>query len=540
MSTILAILFIAAATIAVIFYANGYRIGRDGVVEVTGVLTVKSNPSRSDISLNGNRDGKTTKTFSSLTGENEYTIEVEREGYHTWSKTLKIKPEKSTPLFAYLFNNEPERDSQFALEDQLLDIKSSKDFKSIFLLTVTPSEDSSESSETETVSNDGTQEVDQSAKIYRVWKFNTNQRFWDNSDNPQLIVETQIRALSDQSFMLSPGGEVALWTVETTLVETVESEDGGSKTEEKIEKKTYLIDTNSPTDSEDLEQIDLDPFYDEYQISWSNDSSYLILESGVEVLSLDIGDQSKVLLLRKSSEDGTSDVVWNTDEEGMFYHLEYSKDEEERTFSRIMQQELSGSKPEVIVKTIYSHGDNEFLSGELESLQTPFTNSPDNPRFAGTINRLDIIDHSELLVISTEFALYSYSLQDEKYILISKAPASYLETNPNSTKFIFTTEKQLGVFTFDKEEEDHTEEIGTKFILDMTEKIKDIYWHSNSEYIFYSDGESVRVVDDEGDNNFALVDLADSIFFTLSPSSEDILLLEEGKENQSIVRYTIH
>lgn len=536
LSSILSFLFIVAATIAVIFYANGYRIGRDGTVEITGVLTIKSSPGRSEVKLSSENEeskkGKTTKTFSSLPGDKVYQVEVTREEYYTWSKAVSIKPEKSTPLFAYLFRTDPERDLQAEIdkENLLLQSVTSEDRKKIFILTSLPVEGDAES------------------KIYRIWYFNNSPRFWDTSDNPRPIAELKEKGVTEINFLLSPDGEKILWSIKKdTIIETKHEESGEIVKSTQKDLNRYLFDSTSTHSESDLKEIDLSQFDDSYKIVWSKDSNYIMLESEDEILSFDTESEGKTLLIKKDK-NSNEKVIWNSGADSNFYYLQYKSISSETAVAQIMTQKLSGSKPESVINNIYiTLNSDSGISGELADLQEPFTSSPDGRRFVGKVSSINILDDEDGILIGTDKALYFYSLEDDKYILISQTASQYISSNFNSTKLLFSSNNgsEIGIFTFDKEDEDHTEEIGTKTLIntgsqDKTEVIQNIFWHSNSEYIFFEEHNQLKVIDDEGDNLLTLLTLDNVFHYSISTDSEKVVIVEDHDEANKIVTYTIH
>lgn len=118
LSLIFIILFLTAAP-AVILYAAGFKLGRNGFsIERTGMIIIDSRPRGAKIFLNG----KPLESFtSSLLNQNnfiatpakiknilpgEYKVSLELDGYWDWRKKLTVKPGAST--FAeniYLFKN---------------------------------------------------------------------------------------------------------------------------------------------------------------------------------------------------------------------------------------------------------------------------------------------------------------------------------------------------------------------------------------------------------------------------------------------------
>lgn len=99
------ILFVLVGTYLVIRYAKGDRLGTTGVVRGTGLLSANSFPTSAQVYINGHLTTATDNTLNLDPGE--YQIEIKKDGYHTWKKSLTITPEIVTPTNAQLFPTSP-------------------------------------------------------------------------------------------------------------------------------------------------------------------------------------------------------------------------------------------------------------------------------------------------------------------------------------------------------------------------------------------------------------------------------------------------
>lgn len=102
---VLALLFIATAPV-VIFYARGYRFNfQNGIFIYAGSITIKSNPQKIDIFLNGSPvSSKKLDLINSSYHINgvrpgEYLMEVSADGYKDWSKMVTIHSGISTEFW---------------------------------------------------------------------------------------------------------------------------------------------------------------------------------------------------------------------------------------------------------------------------------------------------------------------------------------------------------------------------------------------------------------------------------------------------------
>ena len=103
--SILASLFVYTGAVAIYLYANGWRLGDSNQLLVkTGVLTVQSSPSLADLYVNGEKEGRTSKSVSLPVGI--HSVLVKKNGYVEWKKDVEIKEQKSTPVYPWLIKKE--------------------------------------------------------------------------------------------------------------------------------------------------------------------------------------------------------------------------------------------------------------------------------------------------------------------------------------------------------------------------------------------------------------------------------------------------
>jgi len=97
--------FIFGGTFLMIRYAQGYRPTRTGTIKGTGLLSANSYPTAGEVYINGKLTTATDNTLNLDPGT--YDIEIKKDGYHTWSKKLKIEAELVTETNAQLFPTSP-------------------------------------------------------------------------------------------------------------------------------------------------------------------------------------------------------------------------------------------------------------------------------------------------------------------------------------------------------------------------------------------------------------------------------------------------
>jgi len=99
------ILFVVIGSFLTIRYAQGYRPTRQGTIKGTGLLNANSFPTGAEVYINGKLTTATDTTLNLDPGE--YQIELKKDGYHPWSKTLILEPELVVQTNAQLFPTSP-------------------------------------------------------------------------------------------------------------------------------------------------------------------------------------------------------------------------------------------------------------------------------------------------------------------------------------------------------------------------------------------------------------------------------------------------
>jgi len=518
-------IMVGIGTIITIAYAYGYRISFDErEIEKTGVLDVQTDPTNGQLYIEGELEGRTPKTVGSLP-EGSYNISVEKDGYVTWNKKVDIKAELSTPTYAHLFLEEKVEDSSYESQENLESVIYSKDLNHIFFVTATSTLPTQADSDNE------------SHKDIKIFDYVVNKNFWDLSNNPITLASVRVSKNSNYTLLPSDNGAYLLF----------------SETEPST--RYYLIKTN--LQNQELTPIALDYFGNGYEITWAADNKHLILQSSQDIYSYDISTEAVVLLDKKNE---GKEIVWTTAPYGIYYSVGEVEGDTENTsatdtastqsYFYIKGKNLDGTKitgansgsAEIIVDKIY-YKDNPTFIQTSDIANNPFTHSAYGTRFCGRIEEIYANPAGEGFVLKTEFALYWYSFETEKYILVTNDTNIFLEFSPDNEKFTYinkygTENASLNVFTMIKEDNDHTTKIGSKFLLSDLSMVDltSIRWLQNSYFVSFVESGTVELVDsaDNGDiedgntedavnlgisQNFSIIDIDGENFLTLDSLS---------------------
>lgn len=94
-------------TVLIILFAKGYWYNpQTGQVIRTGLLAVNSSPTGASIYVDNKLSNATNATIKLQMGT--YEVRIEKEGYQSWKKEIRIAEEMVTPIFALLTPSSPE------------------------------------------------------------------------------------------------------------------------------------------------------------------------------------------------------------------------------------------------------------------------------------------------------------------------------------------------------------------------------------------------------------------------------------------------
>lgn len=100
--TVLGLAFVAVGTYLAIRWGQGYRPTKEGL-KGTGLLAATSNPQGAQVFINGRLTTATDDTLNLPPGE--YQIEIKKDGYFTWQKTVNVEAELVTQTNTTLFSS---------------------------------------------------------------------------------------------------------------------------------------------------------------------------------------------------------------------------------------------------------------------------------------------------------------------------------------------------------------------------------------------------------------------------------------------------
>ncbi|MDY0096757.1 MAG: PEGA domain-containing protein [Candidatus Dojkabacteria bacterium] len=487
--SILASIFVYTGAVAIYFYANGWRLDPQGEIFIkTGVLTVQSDPSLANIYIEGKQEGRTPKSVSLPVGT--YNISAYRSGYVQWEKNIEIKEEKSTPVHPWLIKEKILESNMFSLSQKTYVnswINESQNY--IYFLTKQPLT---------------------TGLLYRyeLYRFDINTTFWDLGSNPKIVLTLDLPQESEIGLDLSPNGILAVLQI-TDATST----------------KSYLLDSTQSSNLASMDELNISAL-SSYKMSWSLNNQYLMFDSNTDLISYDISRQTRYLLIKKEEDKS---YIWSTDEQGYFYKVdENTENQNEDVYAYLLiQQQMDGSNSKVLVDDLYFQKDkgyiDQYKDDSKEGKYAPFTNSPQSTKSVGKLQSIRIHQGAKGIYLRTETSAYWYSMDNQKYYLISPYPSQFVQFSPDNYKLIFKDTQGYNVFTFNKQDGDHTVELGSKNIKGLDTDSTNVNWISNSSYIWYEKDNVLYIADKDGDNQVEILKELDTLkYFVITISSDKV------------------
>jgi len=487
-------LFLVAC--AIYFYANGYRLDifKQEITQ-NGVITVETSPFGADIYVNEKLVGKTPKSTSVEIGT--YHITVKKDGYYNWEKDIDILEGKSTPIFPWLIKQDPKYTTLWTSTGTIEKYWVNENNDRLLFLT-------------------------KEADGYTLWEYTLNPALWDFTTNPSEILRLDNNNID---ITLSPSGLQALLEI---------TEDTTSR--------YYILNTQALSQFSSLKALSIDT-EKSYEISWSNDNSYLMLDSVNGVYSYDIKSNQVTTLVEKLI---SQEYIWTTDEQGFFYIVEPIKDQAESAYTyNLKQMNLNATNPQFIINNFYFSSTDEYIKQYRNNgfTYSEFSSSPESTFSAGEVKYIHVNQQAQGVYIQTSLATYWFNIQTQKFMMISAYPAQFITFNEDHERLIFKDETQIGVFTFDKTEGDHTVNIGSKKIKNIADisKTSSLNWLTDSLNISYLQDEIIYITDVDGDNKSYIAKPSNLLSFLIRNSNNTLLTFTKDEENKfSITQLEIH
>jgi len=511
---LLIFLVIVGSTLLVIYYAKGYRINltdTDNIVVETGILHLRTEPSRANFWLSEDFTGRTSRIISSIPA-GEYTLDIWLEGYHGIKYDIEIFAQKSTPLSVFLFKEDPIEEIKSEIEGKVLDIHIDNSRHNVLILV------------------QELQEEEEVQKDYTVLRYQTNTRFWQLGNNPSEIFTFSTDINSEiEDFSVSNNSKNILLTISNQQEEILD------ENSEFLSAGKHLISLDTQTVLADIADIT------EQETKWTHDGENLLWkdeDNGINKLNL---KQPNLPILVYTPPEDTEIIYYDSCTNGEVYVLLKTQENAYVSLSRV-SEDLEES---FLVERIHYQNETRFLKDWKEKDEIPyqsFTNSPQSTLFVGQPKEFLISKENETILFKTEFAAYMYDIAEDKYVLINPYETEILSFSPNGKKIAFLSleNEKLGFFRFDKEESDYSIELGGNYVANYINKedCHDFAWHKNSQNIYYTCENALYATDIRTDGNINVVrEFGEKIMLA---NKDKVVTLNEEDEVTNIVEYAVN
>ncbi len=476
-------IFIFAGTLLTFYYAKGYRINiYNKAITKTGVLTVRTSPFLTDVYVGDKSIGLSTTSKGRTLDVGSYDIKVKKDGFHTWQKNVNIIEEKNSILDAWLNLENPKTSVVWNSEKiyQKHWVSKNND-TAIFLL-----KDSNDS--------------------YSLWTYRINSFFLNFNNNLTKVLEYEGKL----DIQPSPNCNKVILTV---------TDDTNQN------KKYYVIDTSSTTSLQNAQALNLEDFSD-YTVNWSNDNSYLVLESKEQILSYSLTNKNVSLLKKKNSEDERH--IWSTDENGFFYWVQKEQSETEGVYQySVEQMKLNGTNATKVITAIYFQSNTEYIEYYRNNsyIPTPSVASPENTKTVGQIIEISVNQKANGIFIKTTSATYWHNISTKKYLMISPYQVEIIGYSTNQDKLLYKNGDTYGVFTFNPDTANPIEDLGSKIVENISSHQR-IAWVYGHEYIYLLNNSNIYSMDKDGDNKNLIVNNTEIKDFITGGISEEIVTIQ--------------
>lgn len=490
-------ILIFTGTLLTFYYAKGYRINiYNKAITKTGVLTVKTSPFLTDVYVSDKSIGKSTTSKGRTLDVGSYNIKVKKDRFQTWQKNVNVVEEKNSILDAWLNLENPKTsvvwDSERIYQKHWV---SKNNDTAIFLL-----KDSNNS--------------------YSLWTYKINSFFLNFNSNLTKVLEYG----EEFDIQPSPNCSKAILTV---------------KNENEQNKKYYVIDTSSTTSLQNAQALDLENF-SEYTVNWSNDNSYLVLESKEQILSYSLTNRNISLLKKKNIEN--EKCVWTTDENGFFYWVQEEQSDTKDVYQySVEQMKLNGTNSMKVITAIYFQSNTEYIEYYRNNsyIPTPSVSSPENTKTVGEIIEISVNQKANGIFIKTTSATYWYNISTKKYLMISPYQVELIGYSTDQDKLLYKNGDTYGIFTFDPDVANPIEDLGSKVIENLSSHQR-IAWVYGHEYIYLLDKNNIHSMDIDGDNKNLIVNSTEIKDFITGSISEEIVTIQVTPTGRlELIKYSV-
>jgi len=475
----LAILFFLVAPL-IVLYSLGYRFDWETKkITQPGIFYFKVNPKNTQVYLNGKFKKKTDFFFGSALVENlppeKYAVEIKKEGFHSWEKTLEIKKRTATEAKNIILI--PKNPSFAILFKGVEKLFFSPDEKKIILkeLETAPPE--------ETVPTNKLNESE-SSKPNESWSLKLFE------------LDKNIKSHLIESDRLAP------------------------ETETKKERKTQLLDLIfSPDSQRVLLKIKTEEKSSEEQISGKINyyilkidetppalTSLDFLNSEVEKIDFNPKDSQKLFALVISTDESAEKTQDNEKQ---------NENDKKLTLNEIDLVNEKISQPILEDIIAYSITDNDiyYLDASGFLYKADFSLSQKNKLNINPFPLKKEFDYQITafpsgVILKEKEILYIFDKERKSFDKISESVKNF-KFSPYFEKLAYFNDYEIWVLFLEEKNDQPQKEAGDKsFLTRFSEKIDKVFWYT-SHYLIFNVKDKIKIIEIDDRDRINIVDFAE-------------------------------
>jgi hypothetical protein len=502
---VFSVLFLVGTTTVIIIIMKGYSIDitKRELIK-TGVLNIETNPPDVEIKIDSNYSGKTNKAISNLKIGN-YQVELHKDGYFDYKKSVTIEHGLATPLIVPLIRT---KQSSVIVEKASIFLTDHNAFGYYVLSPVIQNQ-----TQTPTVKTTKAKEPTNTHLLTHVTTvkplFDDPQPSTDETMTLQTLTATPITAIA-----MSPTGKQCLVTttdkagaLSIALIPFRKGSTVNINLSNNVVLTNYLQDKTTT-------------------IKWSISGDFIIIETAKQIISYNVKTGARVILLEKTEIQSKNTVVWRMGKNGIVT-LRLIQGSQSPNYE-IAETTYSGNPLSISFPTILFEDQPRAIWNLSTQNQTVFAISTAKGSYlvgklyAQKTGDLDISLLSEkvgdltIQQIKDDYSIIKFSnetITEEPHLLALKYGIAFLE-NGN---------KNVVLFTFNKRVADTQSVLGRTTVIKEENVIDSLSSFATDSYLLYVTNKTVKVADNWGLN-----------FYTLQ---ENVVTYEYSQNSTALLTY---
>ncbi|MBN1373928.1 PEGA domain-containing protein [Candidatus Dojkabacteria bacterium] len=473
----------------VILYSKGYRFVNNTIIQ-TGSITIKSNVRGAELLLNGKSLG--TSSSKILTGleVGDYTIEVKKENYHSYSFPVRVKEGLSYSVYSKLFRTKSYIESETLLSRSTRHYFSDEEKNTVLAYT-------------------------EFADHFTIQRCNISFVFWSTTSCNEVFNSKEVSltngdyAVDLENLKLIPAPDLSKVLLQFDIKSALTKDTKNLESTVTIDSKTIVAFTTNTLNS----YIEVTNIPTGANISdWAANSEYLILTRNDEIISHDFAKSVNLIILSGDE----IETIPHTFVNGSIVFV--NKD-------GIVSKALSGNNTETIVpintKFMY-----QPLPAEQEKDNGSFILNPDEV----TEIHADLTGTMFVIKVdSTYWFLDTSKLTAHEIVNCYESNCKFVSISPDSSKAIINISNVYFVFWLVVDEWDYLTTYNGYEIADCTETSCNFVWGDDSGVVFFWKNGTISYSDLWGINKNELLENIESKFTVLNDSGSLVV----GKINET-------